>query len=101
SYISSVYALFLHDALPISIPPEILEGFRDYLKINIPNDKDFRYTYNTLFHSYFLGFFIGKLQLFDPQEWPRHQEKWAASLLSKSDRKSTRLNSSHVKISYA
>lgn len=67
------------------IPNEVMEAFREHLKINIPNEKGFRYAFNTLLKSYFLGFFIGRLKIYDPQEWPKHQEKWAASLLTKSE----------------
>src|SRR5690606_41243945 len=77
---TELHPLSLHDALPIFIPPP--PGYRVV-------------TREYIFHSARQEIFLiihGQKKLSTPQH---------SRFLHKSDRKSTRLNSSHVKISYA
>lgn len=67
------------------IHPELLETFRSILMAEIPSQKDARYLYNTVFHLYFLKFFVTTLNLPDPRQWSKHQEQWGLALMSKSD----------------
>ena len=67
------------------ISNDLMESFRDMLKSAIPNEPDFRYHWTTVLQSYFLGFFIGRLRLYDPSTWHAQQEKWGASLLGNSE----------------
>lgn len=62
------------------LPPNILEEFRSKLELEIPNPKDFRYSYNTIFLKYFIGFFTQTGNL-DPLKWPKMQSQWAKALL--------------------
>src|SRR5436305_9532323 len=71
---SEIYTLSLHDALPIW---EIETDFYNFDALNIPEGHPAR----------------------DPQDTFYTTEGFA--LRSQTDRKSTRLNSSHVRISYA
>src|SRR5690606_39720494 len=97
----SVYALALHDALPIlAIEDHVLQGMPDVsppkwhlahvtwffetflLLPYLPGYRCVDARYDHLFNSYYVT---------HSQPFPRAER----------DRKSTRLNSSHVKISYA
>src|SRR5690606_40521460 len=79
-----IYTLSLHDALPIYI------SFEEIIK-DAPNRKETRVV-------------SGKSLVFKPEGNPRGVTDSAKSGFDNAhliDRKSTRLNSSHVKISYA
>lgn len=67
------------------IPSTLLEEFRAQLKLEIPNQKDFRYQYKTVLMRYFLNFFVNELGLLDPNQWYQHQSRWAAALLGQAD----------------
>src|SRR5699024_12438285 len=77
--LSEIYTLSLHDALPIC-------GF-----LIIKHGKLFQF--NHLFEDYFIIFRDGLQR--------RMRRKRMDFMTAKGDRKSTRLNSSHVSISYA
>ncbi len=66
------------------IAPSLMETFEHALLADIPNQKDARYLYQTVFKRYFLDFFIGRLRVLDPQQWSKHQGEWGAALLGKS-----------------
>src|SRR5690606_41983328 len=90
---TEIYTLSLHDALPI---------FKFLSKLEWPSDKKYVIAYNEVNHAKEWG---GRI---DPQEYTdslRFTADWAHSeglnYQVLPDRKSTRLNSSHVKISYA
>jgi integrase len=67
------------------IPQSLMDEFRDLLKLEIPNAKDFRYQYSKVFKSYFLHFFIHKLKVLDPNQWYQHQSQWGAALLGQAE----------------
>src|SRR5690606_41742372 len=83
---TEIYTLSLHDALPISQPGGVrLRGEGDD-----PVDDRGRHRHHRPAHQ-------RRACAADPRPGPRH----AAPPSRSQDRKSTRLNSSHVKISYA
>lgn len=67
------------------IPQALMDEFRDQLKLEIPNPKDFRYQYSRVFQSYFLKFFIHTLNVVDPNQWYQHQSQWGAALLGHAE----------------
>lgn len=67
------------------IPTSLLEEFRAQLQAEIPNEKDFRYLYNTVFKAYFLNYFISSIKVLDPNEWYRNQSRWGLALMGKAD----------------
>lgn len=69
------------------LEPGLLESFRSMLEVSIPSQRDFNYIYGKAFQDYFLDFFVVHLNLKDPTQWSRHQEKWGASLLGKAEYK--------------
>src|SRR5690606_41465985 len=88
---TDIYTLSLHDALPIYVPVAPWEL--------APAHLDICATHNSLGHGWFAppvplcGRFLPRLR-------PRRQAM-RSFFCGMGDRKSTRLNSSHVKISYA
>ncbi len=68
------------------IPATEMDAFRSHLRTRIPTEKDFNYIYNTVLQDYFLGFFIGVLKIYDPNQWPKYQDAWAESLLGTSEK---------------
>src|SRR5207302_11005585 len=95
------YPLFLHDALPIlfAIVPvwlffSVLVGWIAYLIVAVAIAKGSKMAYP-------LGLVLAVLTLAVSLLRPEHYSLVQAGLSLASDRKSTRLNSSHVKISYA
>lgn len=66
------------------ISETVIVSFRDALQTEIPNQKDFRYLYNTCFKSYFFNWFAE--QSADPRDWVKIQSVWAAALMGKSKR---------------
>src|SRR5439155_25651356 len=79
---TEIYTLSLHDALPISSPEWISVGIPRPLSVTVTEPSAFRVTVTSV-------------------AWPASASSIALSTTSKTDRKSTRLNSSHVAISYA
>src|SRR5438034_11819261 len=77
---TEIYTLSLHDALPISSPT--VGGLRA----------------NSYFPQFFQGVFFGKNRIHSME---KHRRQQCAAGEPESDRKSTRLNSSHTVISYA
>lgn len=69
------------------IPNNLMEGFRAMLSAEVPNQKDFKYLYNKVLKSYFLDFFIGRLQLLNPKDWVKRQYEWGAALMGKAENK--------------
>lgn len=63
------------------IPVVYLEGFREKLYADIPNQKDARYLYNCL-HRFALDFFVNKMKLPDPVSWKENETKWGLALLN-------------------
>src|SRR5690606_42153669 len=96
---SGIYTLSLHDALPIlEQDVELLKRYRDSVEghINLFQEKDeAEKVYYHLVEQYLLEYAQKELQYHSSIE----QLKQATG--ESLDRKSTRLNSSHVKISYA
>src|SRR5690606_41336656 len=93
-----IYTLYLHDALPIYY-------FLERIQEEFPNEKLIGYFYDPNIHPYSEY----RLRYLDVEysckklgitliEGPYNLEEWLKKV---KDRKSTRLNSSHVKISYA
>lgn len=69
------------------IPQALKDEFRDQLSLEIPNRKDAKYQYTTIFEKYFLHFFIHTLKVLDPNQWYKHQSRWGAALLSQGEHK--------------
>lgn len=67
------------------ITQALMDEFRDKLRLEIPNEKDFRYQFNKVFKSYFMAFFIHTLKVYDPNQWYQHQSQWGAALLGQSE----------------
>lgn len=63
------------------IPVIYIEGFREKLNADIPNQKDARYLYNCL-HRFCLDFFVNKMKLPDPVAWKENETKWGLALLN-------------------
>src|SRR5690606_41948033 len=90
---TEIYTLSLHDALPILAAPSESESLNTNLELRFDNGGPFR----------------GTLRWVHGDSERRYTEARADSLVTRGseitlpdgDRKSTRLNSSHVKISYA
>src|SRR5690606_40114972 len=83
-----IYTLSLHDALPISSKWHVVDAFVEYYSVfinKISGTVSYVITFYCVSSGFFIICFIGNVK--DPQ--------------LTADRKSTRLNSSHVKISYA
>src|SRR5690606_41921864 len=95
-----IYILSLHDALPIWPRDEILVNFQDICggplpSVWVPGRGEEEYDYAlTAMPGEALRYLYEKYG-------PRILEANVRSFLGVRDRKSTRLNSSHVKISYA
>jgi integrase len=66
------------------IPAALMASFENQLRIDIPNQKDFRYLHSKVLKEYFLNFFIGRLKLPDPKEWIKRQSDWGIALTGKS-----------------
>src|SRR5690606_41522389 len=93
--------LSLHDALPICITHALVKGIADYIEQDV---EEARQTVNKpinvieqhlMIGMNVVGDLFGSGKMFLPQVVK------SARVMKKADRKSTRLNSSHVKISYA
>src|SRR5207302_2990870 len=94
-----IYTLSLHDALPISsnFMPEY--GRNAGAAVNIVTKSGTNTLHGSLI-EYFRNNALDARNYFNPSDQPKaqfHNNQFGGSL----DRKSTRLNSSHVKISYA
>src|SRR5690606_41882417 len=90
-----IYTLSLHDALPIS--------YKLLVEVTIPGVEKLRNTLKEKSEAYMNVVKIGRTHLMDATPLTLGQEfsGYVAQLDFGLDRKSTRLNSSHVKISYA
>src|SRR5690606_40064313 len=96
---ASVCTPSLHDALPISPPGEWFEGFMpDWAapgdEVELPSAAGFSATDEDSLAA-------GCDPDPDPEKWAGYERYVPENLLGIEDRKSTRLNSSHVKNSYA
>src|SRR5690606_40761405 len=96
-----IYTLSLHDALPIYGPETIFQtGISNYTNIALDGgneDGTFRFGYTNDDRQGILPNSLIKRDIVDLSGTYNLNDKLTAS----GDRKSTRLNSSHVKISYA
>src|SRR5699024_12537207 len=91
---STIYTLSLHDALPISL--DNLMKFTDMFLSTIRGTDSYQALYN---HMHFFDHSLKNLSY--ALQYDDYHIKANKNFQKTEDRKSTRLNSSHVSISYA
>src|SRR5207253_5719642 len=96
-----LYTLSLHDALPISRAPlrrkEFSPGFRQVCRLDFAGDAAFKVRLKSCARSVNHDYIF---RTFGPNRMRDARRNHDSDVIAAADRKSTRLNSSHVAISY-